>query len=383
MRVLMLSKACLVGAYQRKLEEIAAHGDIELTVAVPPEWRDERGTLKLERVYTQGYRLVVEPMWFNGDFHLHFYPRLAKRIADVRPQVVHLDEEPYNLSTWHALRIARRHGARTVFFSWQNLLRRYPFPFSAMEAYVLRHADYAICGNRDAQKVWRAKGYTGPLAVIPQFGVDPDLFSPRPTPPPRSSPAGGDPDGGGGRVFTIAYAGRFVAEKGVDVLIRAAAKLGSDVRLELVGSGPQEKYLRQLAGACGLGGRLSLRPWMPSTEFPSFLRTVDVFVLPSLTRPNWKEQFGRVLVDAMACGVPVVGSNCGEIPNVIGEAGLIVPEGDVEALVGALNQLRASAALRVELSDRGRARVLAHFTHKQVAEKTVSLYRQMVGEAKG
>src|SRR6185503_10420543 len=172
MRVLMVSKACLVGAYQRKLEEMAALPDIELTVAVPAAWRDERGLIRLERVHLQGYRLAVEPIAFNGHFHFHYYPRLGRLMAQVRPQLVHVDEEPYNLATWHALRLARRHHARTVFFSWQNLLRRYPWPFNGFEREVLRTANGAIAGNQEAQAVWRAKGFAGPIAVIPQFGVD-------------------------------------------------------------------------------------------------------------------------------------------------------------------------------------------------------------------
>jgi glycosyltransferase involved in cell wall biosynthesis len=365
MRVLLISKACVVGAYQRKLEEIAAHTEVELTVAVPPEWRDERGALKLEWAHTNGYRLVVEPMWLNGSFHLHFYPRIGQLIADVQPDIVHIDEEPYNFATWHILHHARRQRAKTLFFSWQNLSRRYPFPFNLIESYVLRRADYAICGNRDSEKVWRAKGYTGPIAVIPQFGVDPGLFdlSHTPTPP---------------HPFTICYAGRFVPEKGVDVLIHAMTGLDQACRLVLVGSGPRREALIQLAAECGLGNRLDVRPWMPSAEFPHFLHTIDALVLPSITQSNWKEQFGRVLVEAMASGVPVVGSACGEIPNVIGEAGLIVPEGDVEALAAALRRLQNDEALRDDLRSKGRQRVLAHFTQKRVAEETVRVYREMV-----
>src|SRR2546430_1576859 len=121
----MVSKACLVGAYQRKLEELAQRG-IELTVIVPPSWRDESGEVRLERTYTTGYRLLVEPIRFNGYYHLHYYPGLARRMAEFRPDIAHIDEEPYNLATWHALRLAREYGARSLFFSWQNLLRSYP-----------------------------------------------------------------------------------------------------------------------------------------------------------------------------------------------------------------------------------------------------------------
>jgi glycosyltransferase involved in cell wall biosynthesis len=74
----------------------------------------------------------------------------------------------------------------------------------------------------------------------------------------------------------------------------------------------------------------------------------------------------------------VVGSDSGAIPNIIGDAGLIVPEGDVDALAGALRRLRESAALWAELGAKGRARVLAHFTHQQVAADTVAVYREMM-----
>jgi len=100
--------------------------------------------------------------------------------------------------------------------------------------------------------------------------------------------------------------------------------------------------------------------------------------LPSRTRPNWEEQFGRVLTEAMACGSPVVGSTCGEIPQVIGDAGLIFPEGDVDALRAALLRLQRDDELRRDLAARGRARILAHYTQKQIAAETVAVYRQMI-----
>ena len=103
-RVLIISKACVVGQYQAKLEAIARDPDIRLTVVVPPEWKDERGTLPLERVHTDGYDLRIEPIALNGHFHLHYYPTLARIMSEVRPELVHIDEEPYNFSTFLAAR---------------------------------------------------------------------------------------------------------------------------------------------------------------------------------------------------------------------------------------------------------------------------------------
>ncbi|KPV48634.1 glycosyl transferase family 1, partial [Kouleothrix aurantiaca] len=105
MRVLILSKALAVGPYQRKAEELAALPDIDLTVAVPPSWR-EPGALeqKLERRFVRGYRLAELPIWFNGRHHEHFYPAIARLVATVRPDVFHIDEESFNFATFHAMR---------------------------------------------------------------------------------------------------------------------------------------------------------------------------------------------------------------------------------------------------------------------------------------
>jgi len=377
LRVLMVSKACIVGAYQKKLEELAKFPDVELTVVVPPYWRDERGVMHLEREHTQGYELVVERMALNGHFHLHFYPALAKNIRRIRPHIVHIDEEPYNVATWQVIRLAKTHGAKTVFFTWQNIHRRYPPPFSLIESYNLRNADYAIAGNSEAVKVLQAKGYRGPTRVIPQFGVDPDIY--------RFQVSGSrfqgsnlQPGTWNLELFTIGYVGRLVEEKGVHILLRAVAGLSGEWRLRILGSGPQKARLESLATELGIAERVRFEEPIPSTQMPGYYNQLDALVLPSLTRPNWKEQFGRVLIEAMACGVPVVGSDSGEIPNVIGDAGLVFPEGDVQALQDKLSQLMADPALRDELAQRGRERVLAHYTQAQVAAKTYQVYCELL-----
>jgi glycosyltransferase involved in cell wall biosynthesis len=365
MRVLMISKACLVGTYQKKLEELARLPGIELTVAVPPFWRDERGVLELERQHTEGYALVVEPMALNGQFHLHFYPRLGRRMRQVRPELVHIDEEPYNLATAHALWLARRTGARSLFFSWQNIQRRYPLPFRLLERYVLSGADHGLVGNREAAQVWRAKGYRGPLSIIPQFGVDPDTFCPMTGPGARLS---------SGRGFLVGYVGRLVEEKGVDLLLEAVSGLEGTWRAYVQGSGPAREALQVLGQQLGVADRVTFEGWIPSDQMPAYYRQLDVVVLPSRTRPNWKEQFGRVLVEAMACGVPVVGSDSGEIPHVVGDAGLIFPEGRADLLREQLARLMRDAELRAELARRGRERVLANYTQAQVARETYEVY---------
>ena len=365
MRIVMLSKACIVGAYQRKLEELAKLPGIDLTVLVPPSWRDDRGEQKLERAFTDGYELRKTPIAFNGRFHLHYYPHLSKQLKDLQPDLLHIDEEPYNFATRHALGLARRRNIPACFFTWQNLDRRYPPPFRWWERYNYRHADYAIAGNHAATEVLRAKGYHGPVRIIPQFGVDPELFSPA---------AESRPD----RPFTIGYAGGFIAAKGLDTLCNACARLSGEWRLRLVGSGDQEQPLRALAARLNIDKRVIWSDKIPSTAMPDFYRSLDALVLPSRTQNNWMEQFGRVLVEAMACGVPVIGSNSGEIPHVIGDAGLVFPEGEEDVLAVRLRQLMDDAELHASLSQMGRQRVLERYTQAHVAKETYDVYQKML-----
>jgi glycosyltransferase involved in cell wall biosynthesis len=365
LRVLMLSKACIVGLYQRKLEAMAALG-IDLLTLVPPSWKDERGETRLERVYTQGYRLQEIPIALNGNFHLHWYPTLGDWVSSFRPQIVHIDEEPYNLAAWHALIHARRIAAKTLFFTWQNINRSYPIPFRWGEHWMLRTVDHALAGTESAAEVWRQKGYPGPLTVIPQFGIDPQVFA---------APADPAVD----RPFTIGYVGRLVPEKGIHLLLEAVAGLQADWRLRIIGSGPSQAELRAQAARLGIAERVEWVAWVASTEMPAHYRTLDVLAIPSLTRPNWKEQFGRVIIESMASGIPVVGSDSGAIPHVIGPAGVIVPEGDTVALRGALQQLHDDPVQRRQLGSLGQERAAAHFTHQHVAQSTVAVYHQMMG----
>ncbi len=366
MKVLMISKACVRGSYQKKLEELAKFQDIQLTAIVPPYWQEKGHLIPLERSHTTGYDLTVETMAFNGHFHLHFYPGLGEHVRRVRPEIVHVDEEPYNFATFHAVRLAQSVGANPLFFTWQNLLRRYPFPFNWMEQYNYSHCAHAIAGNGDGEDVLRGKGYQGQVTLIPQFGVDPDQYSP------SIAQTGVDSSS-----FRIGYAGRLVEEKGVDLLLKAVAGLGANWRLSILGEGPDKARLIELTKKLGIEGRVTFREPVPTSEMPAHYRQLQALVLPSRSRPNWKEQFGRVLIEAMACGIPVVGSDCGEIAHVIGDAGLIFPENDEEQLRASLDRLMRDEELYISLAIKGRQRVMHHYTQSIIAEATHRVYLSM------
>lgn len=361
MRVVLVSKAFVNAAYQRKCELMAeADPDLVLTLISPPSWRWGSRVSFFRPIHTRGYAARVLPIAFNGSFHLHWYRGLRRALREARPDLVHLDEEPYNLATWLGLRDARALGARSVFFTWQNLRRDYPPPFRWFERAVMRTCTVALAGSADAGAVLRGKGYTGDVRVVPQFGVDEAFFTPGPHP---------HADG-----FVVGYAGRLDPEKGVDTLLGALATVPGAV-LRLAGDGPERPRLAALAADLGVADRVGFLGTLDTPELLAFYRGLDALVLPSRARPNWVEQFGRVLIEAMACGVPVVGSRTGEIPAVIGDAGVLFGEGDVDGLAAALRALRASPAEARELGARGRRRALERFTMRRVAADTVAAYR--------
>lgn len=366
----MVSKAPLNGLYQKTLEALARLPEVDLLAVVPPYWNEERvGVVRLERRYTEGYQLVAEPMFLNGHHHLHFYPGLWAQARRFRPDILHIEEEPYNVVTLHTSLIGRMVGAKVVFVSWQNLFRRYPPPFSLFERLNYQIAAAGIAGSQDAADILRRKGYPRHLEVIPQLGVDPDVFRPRETESSRELPI-------------IGYAGRLVPEKGTDLVIDALAHLTHRAQLHIIGDGTERLALEQRAASLGIRDRVRFRGTVSPGEMPKALSELDILVVPSRTRRNWKEQFGRVIIEAMSCQVPIVGSDSGEIPHVIGEGGLIFPEGNVLLLARRLDELLASGEKRLEIGRLARERVLDHFTPDRIAERNYSLYQMLLPNGK-
>ncbi len=370
MRVLMISKALVAGTSQRKLEEIAKLPDVELTVVTPPYWQSDDGSKQvLERLYTTGYRMIVTPMTLNGNFHLHYYPQLGKIVREVRPEVMHIDEEPYNVATAQAMFLAQQQKARTLFFTWQNLYRSYPPPFRQFELYNYRYATAALAGNRDAESVLRRKGYKKPIHVIPQFGFDTDIYK---RSAPRTLRKPEDP-------FTLGFIGRLKEEKGLPLMVEALTYLPAYCRVVFIGNGPMKSVLEERAARLGVTDRVTFKSGVPTYEVPHEMEQLDTFVLPSITQPNWIEQFGRVLPESMSCETPVIGSTSGEIPHVIGDAGLVFQEGDAKDLARCVQKLLGDPAFYADLANRGRQRVLENYTQEQIARQTYDVYLEMLG----
>ena len=370
MRIALISKTFVADAAQRQLEWLAQQPGVELILITPRAWRmDDGRTWTFTPTYTRGYQARPLELRFNGHYHNYAYLGLERVIDELRPDLLHIDEEPYNYAGFQAQRIATARRIPTIFVALQSIYRRYPPPYSLFEQYNYRRTAHIISVNSDVETVIRRKGYTGRSSVFYVYGVDPEIVYPRP----REARMGDR--------FVVGYVGRLLFDKGLGVLIEAIASLPPSYQLRLVGGGPDREALEQLAASKGVAQRVEFAGAVSSQEIPQAFAEMDVMALPSLTRKNWKEQFGRVLIEAMACDTPVIGSDSGEIPNVIGDAGLVTPEGNAQALAAAIARLGSDPALRADLARRGRQRVLDRFTQEQVARRTVALYHEVLNGA--
>src|SRR4051812_16825079 len=280
---------------------------------------------------------------------------LVEVLRRARPDIVHVEQEPESLSLTQLSLLKPLLRYRLVFVAWENVNPlRLGWPMRILN-FVL--ADGAIFGNRAALDRARRQGYRGRAAVLPQYGFEPAPRAPR----------------GLGSPFRVGYAGRLVEEKGVRDVVAAVGAL-PDAELVVAGDGPLRDEIVGQPGARWLGN-------LDRDAMDGFWSSLDVLVVPSRTTRNWAEQFGRVIVEAMARDVPVVGSSSGAIPEVIGDAGLVVPEGDVEALAAALTRLRAEDDLRRTLVERGRQRVKRVYAEDIVMRGTVAFYEKVLGAA--
>ena len=373
MRVLLISHTCQSATEgQPKAQWLARIPGVELRVLVPNRWKHYGKWREPEVPAAAEYQYEVGKVslpWFGpAQNYLHWYPGLRQMIREFQPDIIDLWEEPWGMVSAHAC-LLRNHllpAAKIISETEQNICKRLPFPFEWFRAYTLRNADAAVARSREALSVLRDKGYRRPATVVPN-GVDPELFRPVNREECRRKI--------GVEGFVVGYIGRLVEEKGLMDLLEAMAHCPPPVNLLFVGSGPMEDSLTFGARDLGLSDRMRILPARPLAELPAVMNAIDVMALPSRTTPRWKEQFGRVLIEANACETPVIGSDSGAIPEVVGQGGLICREQDPASLARAIQQLQADPARCRQLGAQGRMQVLEKYTWQRVAEQMYGIYQ--------
>jgi len=369
MKLLVVSHSCAEPTNQRLIAEIQAITGWEVSVVLPASWRDEFGnTLDKPPHPALAARAHKIPVLANGNIILHLY-RLGWGgfLRREKFDAIYVNHEPYALATAQVcLANLRQHAPSAFgFYSCQNILKSYPPPFSWLERRVYRSSAFAFPITRPVADVLAAKGFAGE-STIAALPFDPAAYYPR-----------GQPEDEGliprapGEVV-IGYVGRLVESKGLATLAGALARIADlPWKLVVVGTGDFGPRFRELLAADGLSDRVEFPGYIPHEETPRYLSAFDFLVLPSETQPNWKEQFGRVITESLACGRPVVGSDSGEIPNLIrsSRGGLVFAEKNITACADALRAFIVDRPAREEAATRGTRWAKENVSLRAVAEK--------------
>ncbi len=388
MRILVASHTYIVDLNREKLRALAKlEPSIEVTVVVPRRWNPKGVQSKIveTKFIDEGSFKVVPISNYseNNQSLLTFGLDLIGLLRKLKPDIIQIEQGSKALAYAQFITFNKLLGlkAKNLFFTWWNIPAQLKFPISLLEAYNLKNTDGIVAGNKDGEDILRERGYKGPIQVMPQLGVDESLFKPETQSDLRDS-LGIQPDD-----FVVGFVGRFVEEKGLLTLTQALAGLQEKPwKWLLLGRGELQSTLLKKTTELGIKDRLILVESVPHDHVQKYINLMNTLVLPSettdkfktLTSVGWKEQFGHVLIEAMACKVPVIGSDSGEIPHVIGDAGLVFPEKNAEELRNCLMQLMEQKELAENLGQKGYEKTMAKYTNKALAKQLLSFYQELV-----
>jgi glycosyltransferase involved in cell wall biosynthesis len=361
MRVLRIFHSAVVSGFRDRDRELQRRG-VDVVLVSPRAWVEGGSSV----VYNGRDDFVrVVPTWGRHPYRFVFAPwRLARAFRSGAFDIVDVHEEPASLAMGEALLVRRllQPRAKVVGYSAQNLFKSYPPPFRWIERWALNTLSTIYFCNQDAVDVLRRKGYRG-AAVVLGLGVDTSAWSPTDGWSPESP-------------FRIGYVGRLDPHKGVEHLVAAMSDL-PDATLTIVGDGSLREALERDVVERDLETRVRFRGFVGHDDLPAVYRTLDAVVVPSLASETWVEQFGRVVIEAMAMGVPVVASDTGALPEVVGDAGIVIPSGSPADIASAITQLRSDPVATAAMRERGLARA-RQYSWSTIAAAHQHLYESVL-----
>ena len=382
MRVLVLSHSYIMKPYRRKFALIAERSDVTLRVVMPVRWYESFQDIAFEPESDTPCEEFPCPIRFSGYGSRFYYRRGVKsHFQDFQPDIIHLEEEAWSLNALQTVWLKRKYCPKSRFIFRTSLSIPSKQRFGALpvwiERWVFRETDRALPLSINAGKILTERGYTGQQTPFPN-GVDVRHFYKMDVRELRNSLQLGG-------CFVIGYVGRLLQMKGIDTLLEAVAHLVSrdatySYRLLIVGQGEDKLNFQKTAETLGISEQIVWIDAVPPEEVAAYINCMDTLVLPSRTTAGWVEFFGRVLIEGMACEVPVIGSDSGEIPHVIDDAGLVFPEDDMGTLAEHIHRIADDARLREDLVARGLSRI-EDFTWETIAERTYQVYQELLEDA--
>ena len=372
LRLLTVGHSYVVALNRRLPHEIArvAGGRWEVTAVAPRFVRSELRDITLEMRTDELFQLEPVDMYATKHVHVMAFDFRLREILRRGWDMVHIFQDPYIFAGWQPAYWTPK-PVPVVFFANQNITKRYPPPFSWMERYcVNRCAGWIGCGETVIEALTR-KGYGEKPHRLIGYGVDVETFRPDKERRERTRQQLGWDES----VPVVSFLGRLTSEKGIDLLTSVLGQLRLPWRALFIGSGPMQKNLEEWGKK--FPGRVRI-VGVTHDEVPAYLNAADILCAPSQTMANWREQFGRMIIEGFASGLAVVGSDSGEIPYVIGDAGIVVGEQDQASWVRTLERLIDNESLRTDLGERGRIRAEEQFAWPVIARRHLEFFERLI-----
>lgn len=301
-------------------------------------------------------------------------PAIRRLTRVVDPDLIHLTTEPWSIATMQAVTTGRPvvvHGAEIDVRSGTDA--EIAIRATLCRAILPRLAGY-VGWSTLAIRSARAEGLppTVPTLTAPAETPDPQTFASATSQRERFRSAAGWADD----EVVVGFVGRHEPQKGLRWLLDAMARATAPrLRLVCVGDGPDADLVRQ--AGIDSDGRIGHLGPVALESIPEVMASFDMLVIPSISTPEWREQFGRVAIEAMLAGTAIVASDSGALPEVVGEAGRIVPEGDVDILARTIDELARSPRQRAELAAIGRERAQRDYAPTVLAERVEQFWRRI------
>jgi glycosyltransferase involved in cell wall biosynthesis len=363
----------VVAQNRRLAHEMALEGAgrWHVTVAAPSRLPGDLRDIELEPFAGEACAVAALDVRLGGHPHLRFYGRALRPLLRQPWDIVHCWEEPYVVA---AAQIARcvPATARFVPATFQNIAKHYPAPVAMIERRVMARADGWIAFGETVHETHRDRaGYASKPGRVITPGVDVEAFQPDLA----ARCAIRERLGWTADEAVVGFTGRFVEEKGIGTLLDAFARSTVPWNLLFVGGGVMHADIERLR--VDHPSRVRIVTGVAHDDVPAYLNAMDLLCAPSRTTPRWREQFGRMLIEAMACGVPVLASSSGEIPHVIGEVGILVRENDPAAWAREIERLLSDGSRRRDLSARCVERARSRFAWPVIARAHLDFFEEL------
>jgi len=350
-----------LGHYRQKAmwKWIANEGH-KVDVVVMRQYRDESYEYEQDGSFTQ-HALTPYVSSFTDTPNFWYFPQLYDIIKDLDPDIIMCYQEPWTVACYHSMMAANMFRKPFVFFTWENIDRPYPNPERRIQVDSIYNSVGIVAGNMDAAKMMLSKG--GELVVCGlQTGLDHQLMVPSPKLVMSEQP----------ETRNILFVGRLVAEKGIEVILKAFDKLPDNYNLRFVGG--RGNMGEAIVMHPEFGKRITLEPWVDYSKLPEIYNWADVSLMPSIDTEGWREQCGYVVGESLLCHVPVITTfsksivEWWKLPDVH-----FVQQGDVDALADMLmdDNIYHEAV-------EGRKAVMEKYSNEAVAKNYIDLFEELI-----